>query len=83
MGLRSEFLASRNKVGTIKLFFREDSSHDNLSIALATYFSSHPDKPDDDDFNDELGWSQWAIDKTNDVLGRIVLHFESVDAVKE
>ncbi len=64
----------RNEIGSISIMNDGCATDDNLAIALGTYFEGLPECPEDD-FNDELGWSQWAIDKTNDILDRIVKQF--------
>jgi len=43
---------------------------DNIAIVLASYYERLPECPEDD-HNEELGWSQWAIDQTNATLDRI------------
>jgi len=65
----------RNKIGSLPVRM-DDPSGDNVGIALASYFSDLPDCPTDD-INDETGWSQWVMNKTDDVLDRIVDHFLS------
>ena len=64
----------RNKLGSMSIMSDRCATDDNLAIALATYFEDLPECPKGD-FNDELGWSQWAIDKTNNLLDRIVEQF--------
>ena len=61
----------RNKIGSIPVMRDGYATDDNVAIALASYFEGLPDCPKDDT-NDETGWSQWAMDKTNDALDRIV-----------
>lgn len=46
----------------------EDRASDNLSIALATYFEKHMDRPTDDEDDPELGWSPWVMQKTEKAL---------------
>ena len=58
----------RNKIGSIDI--DEDGCGDNLAIALSSYFENLPECPTDD-INDEVGWSQWAMDRTNGVLDKI------------
>lgn len=41
---------------------------DNLTIVLASYFERHIDHPEDDDIDNDLGWSDWVIKKTNEAL---------------
>ena len=60
----------RNAIGSMPIMPNGSVADDNVAIALATYFKDLPECPDDD-FNDEIGWSQWVIDRTNDVLDRI------------
>ena len=43
---------------------------DNLSIALATYFSDHLDRPENDE-ETETGWGQWVESRTDDILERL------------
>ncbi len=59
-------IEKRNTIGSVEVF-----GTDNLAIALASYFEDLPDCPEND-VDDELGWSRWAIAKTNEVLSRIV-----------
>ena len=61
----------RNEVGSIPAMDDGVATDDNVAIALATYFESLPECPIND-INDEIGWSQWAVDKTNNVIDRIV-----------
>lgn len=61
----------RNIIGSIPILEDENEIGDNLSIALATYFENRTDCPDND-INDDVGWSQWAMDKTDEVLDRII-----------
>lgn len=60
----------RNEIGSIPMMSDGVATDDNVAIALATYFEGLPECPEND-VNDEVGWSQWAIDQTNDVLDRI------------
>ena len=47
---------------------------DNVAIALATYFDNHLHKPEgsDDEFDEELGWSNWVIQQVNATLDAMV-----------
>jgi len=60
----------RDKIGSIPVMSDGCPTDDNVAIALTIYFESLPECPDDDT-NNVVGWSQWAMDKTNDVLDRI------------
>jgi hypothetical protein len=61
----------RNKIGLIPVTKDRDANDDNLSLALVLYFESMPECPIDD-LNEDHGLSQWAMDKANDLLDRIV-----------
>lgn len=61
----------RNKVGSIPIMNNGHTTDDNVAIAFVTYFDGLPECPDDD-IDDQIGWSQWAVDKTNDVIDRII-----------
>jgi len=65
-----ELIKVRNKIGSIPVMNTGYITDDNIALALASYFESLPECPTDD-VNDEVGWSQWAIDKTHNVLDRI------------
>ncbi len=60
-----------SKIGCIPIMSDGAATDDSVAIALATYFESLPDCPKDY-VDDETGWSRWAMDKTDDVLKRIV-----------
>ena len=61
----------RNEIGSLPMMDDGCVTDDNIAIALASYFENLPECPEND-INNEVGWSQWAIDKTNNVLDRIV-----------
>ncbi len=61
----------KNEIGCIPAMNDGYVTDDNVAIALATYFENLSECPDGDT-NSETGWSQWAMDKTDDVLDRIV-----------
>lgn len=66
-------VALRNQIESLPVNSEESIyDEDNVAIALATYFESREDCPDNDE-DSETGWSRWAIEKTNEVLDRIVL----------
>lgn len=69
---KNDLLKLRNKIGSLPAFEDGYVTDDNIAIILVTYFSDHHDKPEDDEIDDEVGWSKWAIEKTNDALDRIV-----------
>jgi hypothetical protein len=54
---------SRNIIGCV------ECGGDNVAIALATYFESHPNRPEDDE--DDEGWGAWVKEKANDTLDRV------------
>ena len=61
----------QNKVGSIPAFDDGCVTDDNIAIALATYFEGLPECPDDD-VDDEIGWSVWAVEKSDDAINRII-----------
>ena len=63
---------ARNKIGSLPVIEEGRASDDNLSIAMAYYFSGHPDCPQNDEFDDEIGWGKWVLDQTENLLDRIV-----------
>ena len=69
-------ITARNEIGGLGVL-GDTMADDNLAIALASYFESRLDCPDDD-HDDDTGWSQWAIDRTNDLLDRIVTSVEQM-----
>lgn len=62
----------RNEIGNLPVIEGGLALDDNLAIALATYFSSHPDRPESDKDDDELGWGLWVIGRVDDMLDRII-----------
>lgn len=62
----------RNKIGCLDAL-TEDEGGDNIAIALATYFDGHFMRPENDQIDDELGWGELVIEKTNDALDRIAV----------
>jgi hypothetical protein len=60
----------RNTIGSICV---EAGKHsDNLAIALATYFSDHCDRPEDDEEDaDNYYWGEWVMQKTDEALDLI------------
>jgi hypothetical protein len=63
----------RNKVASLDAVPTDKGwDADNLGIALATYYSKHPDRPADDKDDTELGWGAWVMAQTNDALDRII-----------
>lgn len=59
-----------NEIGNLSMR-TDDSNADNLGIGMILYFEAEPDLPEGD-VDDEVGWSRWAIAKTDDLLRRIV-----------
>lgn len=57
----------RNRIGSI---YVEDGGArgDNLAIVLASYFSRHMDRPEDDEDHPDFGWGKWVIEKLNRAL---------------
>lgn len=70
----------RNEIGNLPIMADRYITDDNIAIALATYFENLPECPEND-INDQTGWSQWAIDKTNDVLDRIIAKLSIIHAL--
>ena len=65
----------RNRVADITL---EDGwNRDNLTVILATYFSDHMERPENDKNDPDLGWGPWVMQKTNEALDRIVAHIKN------
>jgi len=60
-----------NLIGNIPAKENDCVTDDNLAVALCTYFESLPECPEDD-INTEVGRSQWAMDKTDNLLKRII-----------
>lgn len=67
-----ELSALRNGIGHLDAI--EGKADDNIAIALASYFETRPDRPDDDQIDEEVGWSVWAIENTVNALNRIVAY---------
>lgn len=68
----SELYLLRNKIGSISAMKKDDCTDDNLAIVIASYFEEHLDKPKNAEIDDEIGWSFWAVEKTNCLLDRII-----------
>ena len=60
----------RDQIGCILV--DDDGLSDNLAIVICTYFESHPDKPGSIEENPETGWTDWAVERTNKLLDKIV-----------
>jgi len=70
----------RNRAGSTPVLKGGFVTDDNLAIALCTYFSNHPDRPMADEFDEQEGWGVWVIEKTNDLIDRVVQNvLEEVD----
>lgn len=50
---------------------------DNLAVILASYFSRHMDRPEDDKDDPELNWGPWVMKKTDEALDRIAAAFDA------
>lgn len=61
---------TRNKLGGI--YIEKATWSDNLAIALASYFSGHLDRPDNDEDDPELGWGKWVLMKTDEALDLVL-----------
>jgi hypothetical protein len=61
-----------NKIGSLPMMPDGHVTDDNLAIAIVTYFENCAEKPEDAEINDEVGWSFWAIEKTDDLLLRVI-----------
>lgn len=44
---------------------------DNLAIVLCTYFTDHPDQPEDDP-ETEHGWGEWVEDQVDKTIHAII-----------
>ena len=62
----------RNRAGSTPVLQGGFVTDDNLAIALCTYFSFHPERPEDDPLDDEVGWGKWVIEKTDDLIDRVI-----------
>lgn len=51
--------------------FADGCQFDNLAIMLCTYFDRHPDCPEDQENDEEMGWKPWVIDRCNETLDAI------------
>lgn len=60
---------SRNLLGGLPV---EAGNSDNLAIVLCSYFERHLDHPEEREMDDELGWTKWALKKTDEALDLIV-----------
>ena len=48
---------------------------DNIAIVLCTYFSDHPDRPENDvDDEDDCLWGEWVQDQYERVLNDLAKH---------
>lgn len=66
-------IKAKNLLGGIDL--ETDRQCDNLAVALASYFSRHMYRPNDDEDDPELGWGKWVMTKTEEALDLIVKGF--------
>ena len=61
-------MITRNDIACVPV--GNGATFDNVAIALASYFSDHLDRPEDDE-EDEDGWGVWVIEQTNITLDAI------------
>jgi hypothetical protein len=61
----------RHKIAAIPMV-GTNPMDDNLAIALCTYFSDHPDRPENDEDTGETGWGDWVEQQYKATLDRIV-----------
>ena len=71
----------KTKIGFISM--GEGMWADNLGIALCTYFSDHPERPEDDPEDTDSGWGEWVERKMEETLDKIVAICTSKDAERE
>jgi hypothetical protein len=45
---------------------------DNLAVAICTYFSNHPERPENDPDDDETGWGEWVNQQYERTMTRIM-----------
>lgn len=64
--------ALRNEIGSLHVEGEEFGACDNLAITLASYFERHMERPAHDPVDDELGWGEWVLKKTNAALDEMV-----------
>jgi len=55
-------MITRNDIAAVTA--GSDDTWDNVAIALASYFSDHLDRPEDDEEGED-GWGVWVIEQTN------------------
>jgi len=66
---RHDIKALARKIGGLPV--GDGQYADNLAIALATHFEGLPDCPEDGE-KTEHGWTEWATERTDALLVRIV-----------
>lgn len=61
---------ARNRIGGAAAGNLPPGYLDNVGIALATYFDSHPLKPEGDE-QDDSGWHPWVSEQVDAALDNI------------
>lgn len=62
----------RNRIGGLTVQNSGTHTEDNIAIALVTYFEEHPDCDPNGPECDQTGWKQWSLDRTNELIDRVV-----------
>jgi hypothetical protein len=68
--------STRHRIAWAPVEEPNDSTTDNLTIVLITYFEDHLLRPDDDPIDDETGWGVWAQEKAEKALDIITKELE-------
>lgn len=70
-------MITRNDIAAVTA--GSNAGWDNVATALASYFSDHLDRPEDDEEGED-GWGIWVIEQTNITLDAIAAKCNEVDA---